>query len=124
MNQYYKIDDETKIYLCGDGAQWIKNICDDIPNSIFVIDKSYYKRALRYLPNQEDAFKGIETQNIELLANQYPLCATDLQLSNLQYVIENFEYTKHWNEPDFICCTAENVVSHVYNHRIRGIPRN
>lgn len=124
LNQYYKIDDKTKIYLCGDGAQWIKNICDDIPNSIFVIDKFHYKRALRYLPNQEDAFKAIETQNIELLANQYPLCATDLQISNLQYVIANFEYTKHWEEPDFICCAAENVVSHVYNHRIRGIPRN
>lgn len=124
LNQYYKIDDKTKIYLCGDGAQWIKNICDDIPNSIFVIDKFHYKRALKSLPNPQEAYKAIETQNIELLANQYSLCTTDLQLSNLQYVIANFEYTKHWDNPDFICCAAENVVSHVYNHRIRGIPRN
>lgn len=124
LKDNYDINDKTKIYLCGDGAQWIKNICDDIPNSIFVIDKFHYKRALKSLPNPQEAYKAIETQNIELIANQYPLCATDLQLSNLQYVIANFEYTKHWDNPDFICCAAENVVSHVYNHRIRGIPRN
>lgn len=124
LNQQYNINDKTKIYLCGDGAQWIKNICDDVPNSIFVIDKFHYKRALKSLPNPNEAYKAVQTQNIELLANQYPLCSTDLQLSNLQYVIANFEYTKHWKEPDFICCAAENVVSHVYNHRIRGIPRN
>jgi len=124
LNENYNITDSTKLYICGDGANWIKNLCADIPNSIFVIDKFHYKRTLRSLPNPSDAIKAVQTQNIDLLVNQYPLCTSDLQVSNLQYVIANFEYTKYWDEDDFICCAAENVVSHVYNNRIRSIPRN
>lgn len=95
LNDNYEINDSTKIYLCGDGAQWIKNICDDINRSIFVIDKFHYIRAIRSLPNPQEAFKAIESRNIDLIANQYPLCTTDLQVSNLQYAISNFEYTQH-----------------------------
>ena len=39
------------------------------------------------------------------------------------YVIKHFNQTKPWHNSDYICCAAENVVSHVFNNRMRSIPR-
>lgn len=124
LYKYYNITDNTKIYFGGDGAHWIKSLSEYIPHSIFVIDKFHYKRCLKHFPDSEKAFKDFKDRNLDGLKEQVSNCKSELQKEEVNYVIDFFDDTKHWDDKEFICVAAENVVSHVYNHRIRGIPRH
>ena len=119
----FDITDETKFYICGDGATWIESLTEYFPNSTFVIDKFHYIRALTHLPDPETACASFFNRDIESLATQISLCENDLQKEYLSYVIKHFNQTKPWHNSDYICCAAENVVSHVFNNRMRSIPR-
>lgn len=124
LNSNYKIDENTKIYVCGDGATWIKELVSNISNSQFVIDKFHFVRELRNMPDKEKAITDFKNGNLSGLISQSILCKTDSQIRAFKYVVNNYEYTEAWKNEDFECCVAENVVSHVFNHRLRSIPRN
>ena len=119
----FDVNDNTKFYICGDGATWIESLTEHFPNSTFVIDKFHYIRALTHLPDPESACISFFSNDIESLASQISLCDNDLQKDYLSYVIKHFNHTKPWHNSDYICCAAENVVSHVFNNRMRSIPR-
>ena len=119
----FDITDDTKFYICSDGATWIESLTEHFPNSTFVIDKFHYIKALTHLPDPESACASFFSNDIESLASQISLCETDLQKDYLSYVIKHFNHTKPWHNSDYICCAAENVVSHVFNNRMRSIPR-
>ena len=119
----FEINENTKFYICGDGATWIESLTEYFPNSTFVIDKFHYLRALTHLPNPEAACDSFFNNDVESLATQISLCENDLQKEYLSYVIKHFNQTKPWHNSDYICCAAENVVSHVFNNRMRSIPR-
>ena len=119
----FDVNDNTKFYICGDGATWIESLTEHFPNSTFVIDKFHYIRALTHLPDPESACASFFSNDIESLATQISLCENDLQKDYLSYVIKHFNHTKPWRNSDYICCAAENVVSHVFNNRMRSIPR-
>ena len=119
----FDVNDNTKFYICGDGATWIESLTEHFPNSTFVIDKFHYIRALTHLPDPESACDSFFSNDIESLATQISLCENDLQKDYLSYVIKHFNHTKPWRNSDYICCAAENVVSHVFNNRMRSIPR-
>lgn len=56
MERRYDLTD-TKIYLHGDGAPWIKTGLEWLPNSVFVLDRYHVNKALK------SAVSGIERKN-------------------------------------------------------------
>ena len=119
----FDVNDYTKFYICGDGAAWIESLTDAFPNSTFVIDKFHYIRALSHLPDPDAAYEDFFKNDLNSIASQISICETELQKEYLSYVVKHFYHTKSWYNDDFICCAAENIVSHVFNLRMRSIPR-
>ena len=119
----FEINDKTKFYICGDGASWIESLTDVFPNSIFVIDKFHYIRALSHLPDPDAAYDNFIRNDLNSIDSQISICETQLQKDCLSYVVKHFYHTKSWYNDDFMCCAAENVVSHVFNLRMRSVPR-
>ena len=98
----------SSLYSCGQGQEH-----SQIPRDL----------QERVLPDPESACASFFSNDIESLATQISLCENDLQKDYLSYVIKHFNHTKPWHNSDYICCAAENVVSHVFNNRMRSIPR-
>lgn len=119
----FDVNDYTKFYICGDGVAWIESLTDAFPNSTFVIDKFHYIRALSHLPDPDAAYEDFFKNDLNSIASQISICETELQKDYLSYVVKHFYHTKSWYNDDFICCAAENIVSHVLNLRMRSIPR-
>jgi hypothetical protein len=120
----FNISNDTKLYFCGDGAPWIKQLASHFINAEFVIDKFHLMRAIKHIPNPELFVEAINSQDYSNLNKIERLCNTDLEKANYKYVVSHLKYTKAWLNSDFVGTMAENVVSHVFNSRIRSIPRN
>ena len=67
MERRYDLSD-TKIYLHGDGAAWIKAGLDWLPNCTFVLDRYHVNKALQEAVSGMDAESGNEYRNSLLAA--------------------------------------------------------
>lgn len=124
IHKNYQILDQTRFFILGDGAPWIKELTSQFPNSIFVIDPFHYKRAVRSLSNALDIYHLIEKRDFVSLNSQLHSYSNENDIRNMKYILEHLDSTKYWHDPDFIGCHAENVVSHYFNYRLRSRPRN
>ena len=55
---------DTKIYLHGDGAAWIRNGLEWLPNSVFVLDRYHKNQALKHLVSGIDRASGSQYEQL------------------------------------------------------------
>ena len=120
----FSIHGQTKIYILGDGAPWIKDLAYQLPNATFVIDPFHYQRAIQSLPDAPEIVAHIARRDRISLYHHLRLYMDPKDIRTMGYILEHFDSTLHWKDKDFIGCHAENVVSHYFNHRLRSKPRN
>ncbi len=55
---------DTKIYLHGDGAAWIRQGLEWLPNSVFVLDCYHRNKALKHLVSGIDRLSGCQYERL------------------------------------------------------------
>lgn len=137
----YDVSRIKKIYVCGDGAGWIKKIMDESiefeNNWIrekeieYVIDKYHFKKELYGLPGQ-DKYQIEEILDYYKQGDVTPFKDDEWMLKELkkrenrvraEYIIKNDEHTKGWYKEDYLGCNMEMVMSHYICNRFKGSPK-
>lgn len=139
MERRYDLTD-TKIYLHGDGAPWIKQGLEWLPNSIFVLDRYHINKALKgavsgierksgcqyeyYLrqalnEGDRDSFSSVR----DSLLARWPEREKSI-LENCNYLLEHFDAIHIYNTDSEARKggTTEPHVSHVLSRRLSSRP--
>lgn len=129
---YEKID---KIYLSGDGARWIKTGSDFINKSIFVLDRYHLNKAIKkaggHIENgEQEIWKAIEAQDKEYLKVVFEtikdMTESETKVASIiemrTYIFNHFDSIKNQYESDYIGCSAEGHISHIYSDRLSSRP--
>ena len=135
--QAYEECEIEKTYLHGDGAFWIKQGLDELPNCKFVIDgfhfEKHLKRATAAFPNgnyrfrirqavmEKDREKVVFLVNEMLSLSEEPKQGKRIREFR-RYVVNNWEgIVRRYTENLLGSCT-EGLVSHVYSERLSRNP--
>lgn len=126
-----------KIFVYGDGAVWIRELCEYLPNSVFLLDRyhinRYVIRATASAPHlRSELWDGINRCDInkvkEVLKKAREAATSDSAkkavLECRRYLIGNWDGICAWKEhsEEVIGCSAEGHVSHVLSARLSSRP--
>jgi hypothetical protein len=130
----------TKIYLHGDGAKWIKQGLEYLPNCVFVLDRYHKNKAIKQALSGIDRMAAIQYENHirkaldecdraglmsirDTLLSRYPDREKTIR-ENMDYLLDNFEaiaITKQDAASLNGGCTEPHV-SHVLSARLSSRP--
>ena len=130
----------TKIYLHGDGAKWIKQGLEYLPNCVFVLDRYHKNKAIKQALSGIDRMAASQYENHirkaldecdraglmairDTLLSRYPDREKTIR-GNMDYLLDNFEaiaITKQ-NEASLNGGCTEPHVSHVLSARLSSRP--
>lgn len=137
----YDIEYLEKVYICGDGAGWIKAGCDYIDKSVFVLDKFHKNKYINdsvshMLDSKSDAWDRItdcfsmedkkEFNRIYGELKEYT--ETESKKNTIEdarkYLLNNWNGIVIYNHEgnDIKGCSAEGHVSHIYSSRMSSRP--
>lgn len=135
VHEAYETEAIEKIYLSGDGANWIKNGLGWFKNSVFVLDRyhlsKYVIQSTAHLENVTPVmWRHINNDDKTRLKELFRLIAISTESeSKKKSVQEAREYIlKHWQgirnqyEADYPGCSAEGHVSHRLSARLSSRP--
>lgn len=145
IDNNYDLEKVKKIYILGDGANWIKTGLEWIPKSINVLDRFHLMKAVNGIVGKESkenakekaeykrriyrsfySFNFEETKEIvyEILAEEMEENIRDRKEKLLRYILNNkqgitnlYKYQK-----DLHGCSAEGHISHLYSARLSSRP--
>jgi len=137
ISQAYDESQIERIYLHGDGASWVKQGIDELPNCKFIIDsfhfekqlkqatagfgKQNYRLRIRQAINEKDKGKAIRLVNEMLSLSGEPKRAKRIRKFR-SYLVSNWEgIVRRYTEGITGSCT-EALVSHVYSERLSRNP--
>ena len=137
VSRAYDESQIERIYLHGDGASWIKQGVDELPNCKFVIDsfhfekhlkqataafsKQNYRLRIRQAIIEKDKGKAIRLVNEMVTLSEEPKRAKSIRKFR-SYLLNNWEgITRRYTEGIIGSCT-EALVSHVYSERLSRNP--
>ena len=137
VSRAYDESQIERIYLHGDGASWIKQGVDELPNCKFVIDsfhfekhlkqataalgKQNYRLRIRQAIIEKDKGKAIRLVNEMVTLSEEPKRAKSIRKFR-SYLLNNWEgITRRYTEEIIGSCT-EALVSHVYSERLSRNP--
>jgi hypothetical protein len=141
IEEHYDIDYLEKIYICGDGASWIKAGCDYIGKSVFVLDKFHRNKYINdsvshMMDSKSDAWDRIT--DCFLMENKKEFNKVYSELKNYaeteskknaieearKYLINNWNGIVIYNQEgkSIKGCSAEGHVSHIYSSRMSSRP--
>lgn len=141
----YVLDKVNKIFILGDGANWIKTGLDWIPNSINVLDKFHLMKAINGIVGKENKDNAEEKAEYkrriyrsfyELDFNKtkeivYEILAEEMEENTrkrkeklLKYILNNKEGISNlYRYPkELHGCSAEGHISHLYSARLSSRP--
>ncbi len=135
IDQAYDMDKIEKIYLSGDGANWIKQGIGWINKSEYVLDRfhlsKYVKKSTAHLPHITHSLwnyiNRLEKENVKELF-QVILEETESETKkesvkdSRRYIINNWEGIKNQYNNDYIGCSAEGHISHILSDRLSSRP--
>ena len=135
LYEAYDIDKIEKIYLSGDGANWIKQGLGWIKNSEYVLDRfhlsKYVRQGTAHLPNITDSLwnyiNRLEKKNVKDLFSAI-LEETEKETKKesvrdaRRYIINNWEGIENQYNYEYIGCSAESHVSHILSDRLSSRP--
>ena len=141
----YVLEKVKKIFILGDGANWIKTGLDWIPNSINVLDKFHLMKAINGIVGKEskenakekaEYKKRIYRSFYELDFNKtkevvYEILAEEMEENTrkrkeklLKYILNNKEGISNLYkyQKELHGCSAEGHISHLYSARLSSRP--
>lgn len=131
----YETTKINKIYLSGDGAQWIQSGTTWITNSVFVLDRyhlsKYVKLATAHMSHTTALMwryinNGDKSNLKKLFAAIYEATDSNAKretiLTARSYILGNFKAIQCQYEEDYIGCSAEGHVSHILSDRLSSRP--
>lgn len=132
----YNYENIEKIFIMGDGANWIKTGLEWLPKSIYIADRFHLEKALTGLcgkDNKEQKSKireamyefdyiKVKELGYEILAEEMEKSVRERKLKQLEYIINNEEGFKNSVCYDVPGCAAEGDISHTYSDRLSSRP--
>lgn len=131
----YKTEKIKKIYLSGDGAQWIQSGTAWITNSVFVLDRyhlsKYVKLATAHMSHTTALMwryinNGDKSNLKKLFTAIYEATDSKIKretiLTARSYILGNFKAIQYQYEEDYAGCSAEGHVSHILSDRLSSRP--
>lgn len=138
IDKKYDVESLEKVYICGDGARWIKEGLNWIDKSVFVLDRfhllKYINQATVEFPEYRNKiwyniniFDPISVENIlkEIINKTEEETRKEKVIYSYKYImnqwpgIEIYETDKNYLNG----CSAEGHISHVYADRMSSRPR-
>lgn len=126
--QTYNVDSLKNIVVSGDGASWIKGtaITMDIQKDTktqFVLDRFHMNQAINHISKDDNIkyylreyLKLPRTKSFKELCNALIIenpHREDIIAKNRDYIISNWKFIKHQNDPLFKGCSMEGHISHI-----------
>lgn len=134
-----------RVYISGDGANWIKTGLEWIIKSVYVIDEFHMKKAVNGIvgritkTNKEEKEKQKKELRRELRRLNfvrfkeicYEILADEMEKSTrkrkedlMKYILNNIEGIKNLyrNKKELHGCSAEGHISHIYSDRMSSRP--
>lgn len=131
----YNIETVDKIYICGDGANWIKEGVNWIPNSVFVLDyfhlSKYIKKATAHMKYTSEYMwqylklnmkKDVNALFNAIIESTAEPSKKKSVISAKKYVMNNWKAIQRLLENKKLGCSAEGHVSHVLSDRLSSRP--
>lgn len=131
----YELESLKAIYLCGDGASWIRTGEEYIPGAIFILDKfhlaKYIIQATAHAPElRKKIYKGIREQNKqsvldhlqEALARAAERPRQERIRDTYYYISNNWEGIVSQVRHPQVGCSAEGHVSYILASRLSSRP--
>ena len=141
----YDLEKVKKIYILGDGANWIKTGLEWLPKSVNVLDKFHLMKAVNGIVGKENKEnekekaeykKRIYKSFYELNFNEtkeivYEILSEEMEKSTrkrkeklLEYILNNQEgiTNLYKNQKELHGCSAEGHISHLYSARLSSRP--
>lgn len=145
IDNTYEIDKVKKIYILGDGANWIKTGLEWLHGSINVLDKFHLMKAVNGIVGKESKenrkekaeykkriyrsfcaldFKQTKEVVYEILAEEMEETTRKRKEKLLQYILNNKEGISNLykNQKELHGCSAEGHISHLYSARLSSRP--
>ena len=135
IDEAYDSEKIKKIYLSGDGANWIKQGVGWINKSVYVLDRfhlsKYVKKATAHLPHITHCLwnyiNRLEKENVlELFGIILEETEQETKKKAVEdcrrYIINNWDGIKNQHNDDYIGCSAEGHVSHILSDRLSSRP--
>ena len=126
--QTYNVDSLKNIVVSGDGASWIKGtaITMDIQKETktqFILDRFHMNQAINHISKDDNIkyylreyLKLPRTKSFKELCNALIIenpHREDIIAKNRDYIISNWKFIKHQNDPLFKGCSMEGHISHI-----------
>ena len=134
-----------RVYISGDGANWIKTGLEWIVKSIYVLDEFHMKKAINGIvgritkTNEEEKgqqkkdlrtslrrlnFVKFKEQCYEILAEEMEKSTRKRKEELMNYILNNAEGIKNLyrNKKELHGCSAEGHISHIYSDRMSSRP--
>ena len=141
----YDTDYLEKVYISGDGANWIKTGLEWIIKSVYVLDEFHMKKAVNGIVgritkgNKKEKDKQIEEMRIalrrlnfvrfkeicyEILAEEMEKTTRKRKEKLMEYILNNVEGIKNLyrNKKELHGCSAEGHISHILSDRMSSRP--
>ena len=135
IDEAYDSDKIDKIYLSGDGANWIKQGVGWINKSEYVLDRfhlsKYVKKAVAHVPHLTHSLwnyiNRLEIENVkDLFKVILELTETETKKESVKdskrYILNNWQGIKNQYKDDYIGCSAEGHISHILSDRLSSRP--
>lgn len=132
----YNYEKIEKIFIMGDGANWIKTGLEWLPKSIYVADRFHLEKALIGLCGKDNKdqkskireamyefdYEKVKELGYEILAEEMEKSVRERKLEQLEYILNNEEGFRNSVCYDVPGCAAEGDISHTYSDRLSSRP--
>lgn len=141
IDAHYEMDYIETVYLCGDGANWIKQGLSWINKSVFVLDKfhlkKYLQKSVSHMGEQADIMKQMIEDELsfedkvainDIYKQLKDFAESDNKREEIEasrrYIINNWNGITIYNTKrhEITGCSAEGHVSHVLSSRMSSRP--
>lgn len=135
LEDAYDMDLVEKIYLSGDGANWIKEGLNWIDKSKYVLDRFHLSKYIRKATAHKDYMRKPIWTHINLGMKEEVKELLDIVIKDTEsetkreavkdskrYIMNNWEGIQRQKEKDYVGCSAEGHVSHIMSERVSSRP--
>ena len=132
--EQYDLDCLQKVFLSGDGANWIAKGQESLPHCIPIMDGFHVsKRLIRMAGSDKEVrkkaqkllYSGKKEGFIELsydLISSLPESKRKVKSEQVQFLLDHWQEIQNRRLPDAQGCSAEGHVSHIFSDRLSSRP--
>ena len=145
IEETYDTEYLEKIYIAGDGANWIKSGKEWLIKSEYVLDEFHMKKAISGIVGRstkenkeikeqqkeemrtalkELNFESFKEKSYEIIAEEMQKSTRERKIKLMEYILNNEEgiTNLYKNKEELHGCSAEGHISHIYSARLSSRP--